>query len=349
MTDVLSLIQSVAPDAGQQFLTRINILRHLSQLTKRVGRKSLASDLNTTERAMRVTLDEMRGLGLVDINYSGVKITPYGQSILNRCNEKILTDRPSRIYQLEHDLRASLGCQRCWVIEGDSDLDPSIYKKMSLQVQKVLADYLPEKGSVVAVTGGSTLARIADAFTPDLLGDKDITYVPTRGGVSGDVEIQSNAVVAKMAQKTNGHYLPLYIPENLDEETKEVLLKDHSVRKTVELSLEADCILLSVGTADEMAERRQVTKEQDRLIEDEKAVGEAFGTFFDEDGEAVIRSPRIGVELSDLEKMPMTLTVVGGSRKGNAVRAFFKIAPSKNNWLVCDEGVATMVLTGGTH
>lgn len=86
MTDVLSLIQSVAPDAGQQFLTRINILRHLSQLTKRVGRKSLASDLNTTERAMRVTLDEMRGLGLVDINYSGVKITPYGQSILNRCD-----------------------------------------------------------------------------------------------------------------------------------------------------------------------------------------------------------------------------------------------------------------------
>src|SRR5699024_12571566 len=96
-----------------------------------------------------------------------------------------------------------------------------------------------------------------------------------------------------------------------------------------------------------MAERRDIKDEQQEIIENGHVVGEAFGIFFDSYGETVLRYPRIGLKFKDLSNIPLLLTIVGGSSKAKAVEAFFQKAPS-HGWLICDEGLANMVLNGET-
>ncbi len=60
------------------------------------------------------------------------------------------------------------------------------------------------------------------------------------------------------------------------------------------------------------------------------AVGEAFGYYFNEEGEVVHKVPTIGLQLEDLSHIEHVIAVAGGSSKAKAIRAYMKSAPSFN-------------------
>ncbi len=124
-------------------------------------------------------------------------------------------------------------------------------------------------------------------------------------------------------------------------------MMDPSIKMAIEMSQQADCLLLSVGAAEVMADRRDITPQQHQEIIDGHAVGEAFGVFYNSEGKEVIRLPRMGIQLEHLDHIPLIITVVGGASKAEATSAFFKLAPT-HGWLICDEGIANQVLKGET-
>ena len=345
MKDVFSLIQSLVPEVNEALLLRFNILTLLDKVETRIGRKVVAQRVGMTERTLRTVIDHMREQGLVDVNQQGITLTKFGHDARLVLQQVLMNSRTEQFLEMEMKLVKLLGIDHCRVVPGDGDLDLYVYKQLGKAVQEILMRFLPRQECVVAVTGGSTLARIGKEFSAELSQDHDITFVPTRGGFGGAYDIQSNTIGGIMAQQTNSKYVPFFVPENISQESSQVLLKDPTIHRAVELSKRADSLILSVGSAEIIAERRDLTDDQKIEIHDRSSVGEAFGVFFDRDGREVFKYPRMGMQLEDIEAVPLLITVVAGKKKAEAVKAFYKLAP-KHGWLVCDEGIANQIING---
>lgn len=343
MEDVFSLIQALIPEINEALVIRLNILTVLDKIEGRIGRKLLAERIGVTERTLRTVIDHMREQGLVDITQQGITLTNFGHQARIQLQQVLNHSRTEAFIEMEVQLRKILGIDHCRLVPGDGDIDLYVYKLLGRAVQDILMKHLPRQDSVVAVTGGSTLARIGKEFNPDLSQEHDITFVPTRGGFGGAFDIQSNTIGGIMAQQTQSRYVPFFVPDNISKEGSRVLLKDPTINRAVELSKRADCLILSVGSAEVIAERRDLNQDQKEIIRQGESVGEAFGVFFDKDGKEVFKYSRLGMQLEDIHQIPLMITVVAGGSKAEAIKAFYKFAP-KNSWLVCDEGIAKRII-----
>lgn len=346
MQDVLSIIETVVPNISFELTQRIAILRELSQLNSTIGRKNLSSKLDMSERTLRTAIESMREHNLVTVTSVGIQISEYGQSVLNSIDAIIL--KHHRFYEMEQKLKVIFGLQYCRIVQGDLDQDEQVYSLLGNEVNSLLMEQLPCGNNVIAVTGGATLAHIGLNFTESLSRNRNLIFVPARGGVGGSYDIQSNTVGGRMSRQTKGQYVPLFIPENIEEQTSKVLLDAPSIKYAIDLSTNANCLLLSVGEASVMAKRYDIAQANKEQIIHGKAIGEAFGVFFDQEGREVMRLPRYGIQIEDLHDIPLLVTIAGGASKAEAVQAFFKLVDS-HGILVCDEGIANKVLSGVSH
>lgn len=83
-------------------------------------------------------------------------------------------------------------------------------------------------------------------------------------------------------------------------------------------------VLHGIGDAITMAERRKTKPEIMQKLIDNSAVGEAFGYYFNEDGEIVHKVLTIGLQLEDLTQIPNVIAVAGGASKAKAIKAYMK-------------------------
>ena len=74
-------------------------------------------------------------------------------------------------------------------------------------------------------------------------------------------------------------------------------------------------------------------------LQHHQAVGEAFGYYFDAQGQIVHKVKTIGLQLEDLENKDFIFAVAGGQSKGEAIKAYLSIAP-ENTVLITDEAAA---------
>ena len=330
MRDMFSLIEKVVPQVGQELVQRLRIMKTLAQHPERIGRKTLAEEVALSERSLRTLMDSLRSQGLVDVKQSGIRLTPIGLDVLEAMEQAL--DDHHEFFELAQGVKEKLGLQEVWIVKGDADSDPKVGSRLGRKVAEFLALNL-EPG------------RQVQEFTPQLGEGRDLVFVPARGGVGGSYDIQANNIGGLMAKQTDGQFVPLFIPENIGEQVSQVLLNNPSIRHAVELSKTANVLLLSVGNANVMAERHDLTADQKRLLKDQDAVGEAFGVFFNQSGQEVLRLPRFWIQFQSLREVPLLITVVGGASKARAVEAYYKLI-QHHGVLICDEGIANMVLSG---
>ena len=343
MRDMFSLIEKVVPQVGQELVQRLRIMKTLAQHPERIGRKTLAEEVALSERSLRTLMESLRFQGVVDVKQSGIRLTPIGLDVLEAMEQAL--DDHHEFFELAQGVKEKLGLQEVWIVKGDADIDPKVGSRLGRKVAEFLALNLEQGRHVLAMTGGTTLAQVAQEFTPQLGEGRDLVFVPARGGVGGSYDIQANNIGGLMAKQTDGQFVPLFIPENIGEQVSQVLLNNPSIRHAVELSKTANVLLLSVGNANIMAERHDLTATQKQLLKDQEAVGEAFGVFFNQSGQEVLRLPRFGIQFQSLREVPLLITVVGGASKARAVEAYYKLI-QHHGVLICDEGIANMVLSG---
>jgi central glycolytic genes regulator len=104
-------------------------------------------------------------------------------------------------------------------------------------------------------------------------------------------------------------------------------------------------VLHGIGDAIAMAERRSTSSVDMGKIIQGKAVGEAFGYYFNESGDIVHRVRTIGLQLEDLHTVDQIIAVAGGASKAKAIRAYMKQAP-ESTILITDEGAARILVQG---
>jgi central glycolytic genes regulator len=331
------LISRIVPEMIGLFEKRYTILRVIYS-HQPVGRRTLAGLLNMGEHAVRDETSVLKDAGLVDIRPSGMTITTEGESILDSLRE--FANAVKGFNDLEQEVAELLHISRVIIVPGDLDNDPSVLSSIGKAASVLLADRITN-GCRIAVTGGSSVAAVVNAFVrPRPL--SGILVLPARGGIGKEMEYQSNTLAANFAKKLGGDYRLLHLPDQLTAQAAETLLNDSQARSVIEEVKKADILVCGLGRAREMAEKRNLMKDQALALEKAGAVAEAFGYYFNKQGEVIFATSTIGLNLSDLKAIPQVVGVAGGRQKAAAIIAV--LTGWRNSTLVTDESAAREIV-----
>ncbi|ESU33983.1 central glycolytic genes regulator [Bacillus sp. 17376] len=337
---LIDIQKRILPDLLQVMQKRYLILQYINVMQP-VGRRNLSLSLNLTERVLRSEVEFLKDQNLISMSGQGMTLTKEGKDILESL-DSVMRDIMG-IDILERQLQKRMGIRKVIVVPGDSDQSPWVKSELGQATAHSMKNLLKSK-NIIAVTGGSTMAAVAEMLTPDF-GEKDLLFVPARGGIGEDVKNQANTICAIMADNTNSRHRVFYVPDQVSTEVYKSFIKEPLIYEVWNLVKSASMVLHGIGDAIIMAERRNTSQEDLHKILEGKAVGEAFGYYFNEAGEIVHKVLTIGLQMDDLKNVGDVIAVAGGASKAKAIRAYMKQAPS-STILITDEGAAKTLLQG---
>jgi len=134
----------------------------------------------------------------------------------------------------------------------------------------------------------------------------------------------------------------MHMPDHMDQAAMAEMLKVPEVKEAMELLQRADVILHGIGRADEMAKHRRLSVSLTRKLAENGAVAEAFGNYFDRDGQCLYSASSVGVDTAILQPQCQMIGVAAGRRKAEAILAVIK--HYHHAMLVTDEGAAKEML-----
>lgn len=341
MLDEMTVLSRIAPDLMADIGRRAQVLSSIESMQP-VGRRALAARLNLPEREVRAAAAALKEQGLITMDAAGMQLTPQSIEVLSGAHD--LSRAMFGLTKLEHALSQLLGVPHVVVVAGNADADPQVLKEVGRaaahRVHKLL-----QSGTTLAVTGGRTMSELAHGIqsaTP-----MNVMVVPARGGVGSAVETQANAVAAEIARRIGGHHRVMHVPDSLDAAALQEMMKLPEVKETLELLQRADLVVHGVGRADSMAQRRHLSVEALELLKKQRAVGEAFGDFFNIEGKTVLQTSTVSLGIGKAYKESKMVAVAAGERKAEAI-----IAASRHeahDSLITDEAAAQKIvfLLGG--
>ncbi|MFD0712186.1 sugar-binding transcriptional regulator [Paenibacillus sp. GCM10027626] len=333
MDSLIEIQQQLLPDMLAVMKKRYLIL-HQVMLSEMIGRRTLAASLGMTERVLRAETDFLKAQGLLHIDTAGMRISEAGEKLL--ADMEPLYKMMFGLSELEERIRARYGLKQVTIVPGDSDSSPHTQRELGRAGCAALRKVM-KKDDVVAVTGGSTLAQVANqlATQTPLKGN---WFVPARGGLGESLDYQANTIASTMAKRTGAQYRLLHVPDHLGEEAYQSLMQEPNIREIVEVIRNARIVLHGIGDAMVMARRRRVPDAVLDELTAEGAHAEAFGYYFDRNGTVVHRMPTAGLRLEDIQATEVVIAVAGGRSKGEAIAAVMRFG--HDDMLVTDESAA---------
>lgn len=344
MRKILEMQQQLLPDLMEILKKRYTIL-HQIMLSDVIGRRTLATSLDMTERVLRAETDLLKTQGLIEIENIGMRISDSGRALLD--NLEPLVKEIFGLANLEDKIKQLYGLRRVIIVPGDCESSPLIMQNLGRAGAKALLKVIRD-GNVVAVTGGSTLAKVAEQLNPP--GNtslKQSWFVPARGGLNESLEIQANTIASAMAKKLGAEYSLLHVPDLLGKEAYESLVHDPNVHSIVDQIRKADIIVHGIGDAMEMAARRKLEPTFIQNLHEHGAVAESFGFYFNEEGNVIHKMLTLGLRLEDIMDTGTVIGVVGGKSKAKAIHAVLQFG--HEDILVTDEAAAMEIVAMHEH
>lgn len=338
MRNLLEIQEQLLPDLMDTFKRRYTIL-HQIKLSGLVGRRTLASSLSMTERVLRAETDLLKAQGLIEIETLGMRISHAGMCLLEEL-EPLMKDLFGLV-ELEEKIKKAYGLRKVVVIPGDSESSPEVKRELGRAGARTLLSFV-ENGDTIAVTGGSTLAEVAEQMSPLAAGPlKGTWFVPARGGLGESMEIQANTIASKMAKRVGAEYRLLHVPDLLSEDAYQSLVQDQHIQEIVDVIRRSRIIIHGIGDAMEMARRRKLDEDSIRSLQQDGAIAESFGYYFSEEGAVVHKMLTLGLRLEDIMQTETIIGIAGGRSKGKAIHAVLKFG--HEDILVTDEAAALEV------
>ena len=307
--DTLSIFQKIAPDIMGTIKERYLLLRHISD-AEPVGRRTLAGLSGLSERVVRSHVDVLRRSGLVRFTTMGISMEPEGKALMPDLLECFL--RLNNLDDMQRQIRQALGLKNVYIVPGDSDTDKTACEELGRKGALLLNDLLGSV-SIVAISGGSTMAEIARMLP------------------------ESNA------GKTHSSYRMIHLPEGVSESALRLMFEsDAQARENVAMTSQAQVVVFGIGRADKMAKQRGMTDHQRQTLETLGARGESLGCYCSLDGRILYGSNNIGISLKDIKHHPHVIAVAGGASKAEAIVAVMRTC--RTGILVTDEGAAEKMM-----
>ncbi len=328
--------KKIVPELFDLFENRYNILQTI-QTHQPIGRRALANRLNIGERVVRTETNKLQDVNLIQILRQGMVLTEDGKEMIEKLQHVISEIRD--LSSLEERLKKILSLERIIIVSGDVSNNPNVLDMIGDAAANYLKTIL-ENGMTIGVTGGSSVSAVARMMP--LLKFPNVSVIPARGGMGKDANNQANNIAAQLATKLGGTYELLHMPDDVEGEILQALRANPTIKRTLDKLKNLDILIYGVGRADIMAERRSLSQEKIMLLKEKHSVAEAFGHYFNKDGEVTYRSSSVGIGLNDFKKIPYVIAVAGGAEKAKAIKATSKIR--RDLILVTDESAAKAII-----
>lgn len=337
MRKLIEIQKKLIPHAIELMERRYIILRQIS-LSQTIGRRTLSSRLGLSERVVRTETEFLKEQGLINVAVSGMTVTDEGEELLKKL-KNVMVDIMGTT-NLQEQVREKLGIKKVIVVPKSCEDRDTVLKDVAKEGSEYFLDVLKD-GNKVAITGGTTMLEFAKAVKTEKKYVNSLV-LPARGSVGTDVETQSNSITARLGKNINSEYEFLNIPDELEENAMKTLSQIPEIKRTLKHITETDILVFSIGRADVMAERRHLSESQKKTILENKAVGEAFGYYFDKDGNVVYKLSTVGIDLETYSKVKENILIFAGVEKVEAFMAISEI--NKNLVLITDEQSAQKIL-----
>lgn len=338
MRNLLEIQKQLLPDLMETLKRRYTIL-HQIMLSDIIGRRTLAASLDMTERVLRAETDLLKSQGLIEIESVGMRISDAGRRTLDLLEP--IAKSLFGLDDMEEKIRSTYDLSKVIIVPGDCESSPFTKRELGRAGAKAFLGVL-RGDDTIAVTGGSTLAEMADQLTLPLSASyKNAWVVPARGGLGESMEIQANTIASTMAKRIGANYRLLHVPDLLSEEAYQSLGHDSNIGEIVQIIRRSRIIVHGIGDALEMTRRRRLDETTVSEIQAEGAVAESFGYYFNEAGEVVHTMRTIGLRLEDILRTEVVIGIAGGKRKAKAIHAMLRFG--QEDILVIDEAAAVEI------
>lgn len=341
--ETIVAFEQLIPESIELFRKRYTLLQAILE-NEPIGRRTLAQLTASSERIIRSEVDILSQQELIHIASTGMRVSDEGKKILHVLYR--LYQDVEGLSKLEKNLEELLELKRAIVVKGDADEDDSAKYRLGNAGVELLSSLLKDHFTI-AVTGGTTIAKMVEAMPVQKSNWKDITVVPARGSIGPRVEFQANTIAVELAKKLDAKYEQLNIPDNLSESSINSIKTEPYLQKTLSSIKQSEIILFGLGNALKMAKRRKETPEVIKLLEERQAVAEVFRYYFDQQGEVVHSTKNIGLDWDLAKEVPIRIAVAGGKSKATAIMAVKKIL--QGSYLIIDEGAAKEILKISIH
>lgn len=341
MQNTVSALEKLLPEAIQLFKDRYLLLQTILE-SGPIGRRGLAAMLDTSERIIRKEVDTLTEQGLVKISHLGMVITEEGEKLLDTLYLPLQT--LEEFSNLEQEVSQLLGLRQAVIVKGDADTSDDVKNKLGRACASVLGSVL-KSDSTVAITGGTTIFKMVESMPKQHYHYKNIMIIPARGSVGKKVEFQANTVAVELAKKLGAHYELLTIPDNLSNQSINLIKNEPQIQKILQKIAKTDIIIFGIGNAMKMANRRKEPQDVLNILTQKQAVAEAFRHYFDAEGRVVYATQSIGVAPHIAMTIPTRIAVAGGASKANAILATRALL--KNSYLILDEVAAREIIKKG--
>ena len=168
-----------------------------------------------------------------------------------------------------------MSLKKAIVVKGDADQKESTKWLLGKSASAMVGELL-EENSIIAVTGGTTIAKMVEVMPVKNNSFNNVLVVPARGSIGEDMEFQASTMSVSLAKKLGAHYEQLNIPDNLSESAIETIKKEPHIQKTLQKMAKSDMIIFGIGDARLMSDRRKETPATIELLKKGQAVAEAF-------------------------------------------------------------------------
>lgn len=176
MHSILDIQKRLLPDLLAVMQQRYTLLKTINFLQP-VGRRTLAATLGYSERVLRAEVDFLKDQNLINSHSGGMSLSEEGKNLLEDL-ESLMRELKG-IDVMEMELKHRLGIRKAIIVPGDSDLSPMAKKEMGRATVKGMRKLLKDK-NIIAVTGGSTMAAVAEEMKPGI-SKEELMFVPARG------------------------------------------------------------------------------------------------------------------------------------------------------------------------
>ncbi|HAF61022.1 MAG TPA: hypothetical protein DCK95_01700 [Anaerolineaceae bacterium] len=191
---------------------------------------------------------------------------------------------------------------------------------------------LLKNDQIVAISTGTSVYEVINAMEPVSLRNIKIVQILSSTGVKSNPTIDGPELASLLARKVHGSYFTLNAPMIMDSKTsRETMLRQKSIKSTIELAYKADIVLAGIGCITEEPQAASVVRmgylepHEFTAIRSQGAVGYTCGWFFTERGKILDDQINERVVAADFQRIregkATVMTIVAGEKKAPAVKA----------------------------
>jgi lsr operon transcriptional repressor len=293
-------VSSEGRAGSEELLLRVAWFYYKDELTQ----DEIARRLSTSRASVGRMLDRARKVGLVSITLNAEHLNAF---------------------EVSRQLRRTFGLSEALVVpdhQTETGDRHGLNARLGLGGAQFMSTHL-RPGGTLGVGWGETVSRVIAATNFGAVGP--VHMVSLTGGVDAYLPaFLSSKGEAAEGEVTTSTVIPTPIVASTPE-LAAALKAEPAIQQVLKQACGVEQAIVGVGTptADAtIVQMGYLAADDIRALSDRRVAGDILGQFFDASGQVVklpIHDRRIGIELSDLARIPKVVGVAGGLHKAEAI------------------------------